>query len=231
MLMHSYMTEISIAHIGWLTKSSLSKHTNGGGPSGLRLAKKCLLKIFSISSLRSARSQCWSSNFIVISRLNWSYFVNTAITGTRKMPHFDCQFIKLCLDDVPFLSRQISPKCFKSSSGRLLTIEMQYLKRNPCECTVTDTERYKPYRMQSLLQFFLLRLLTDKLLHSLQLVFAASLEATRVVENITFMTWKDDFVLDVMLATLRAGSSLSAVTDNLKNKPAQPLGKPRVEPS
>jgi hypothetical protein len=35
-------------------------------------------------------------------------------------------------------------------------------------------------------------------------------------------------VLDVMIAALRAGSSRSAVTD--KNKPAQPLGKPRVEP-
>jgi hypothetical protein len=82
--------------------------------------------------------------------------------------------------------------------------------------------------MQSHFQFPLPRLSTDKLLHSLQLVFAASLEATRVVENIAFMIRKDDFVLDVMLATLRAGSSPSAVTD--KNKPAQPLGKPRVEP-
>jgi hypothetical protein len=42
------------------------------------------------------------------------------------------------------------------------------------------------------------------------------------------MTRKEDFVLDVMLATLRAGSSPSAITD--KNKAAQPLGKPRVEP-
>ena len=156
-----------------------------------------------------------------MSRLNWSYLVNTAITGTRKMPHFDRQFIMWRLD-VPFLSGQISPKCFKSSNGRSLTIEMQYLKTDPCECAVTGTEWYKPYRMQPLLQFLFLRLSTDKFLHSLQLVFAASLEATRVVENITFMTWKIDFVLDVMLATLRAGSSRSAVTD--KNMPAQPLG-------
>src|SRR6267142_3456088 len=34
-------------------------------------------------------------------------------------------------------------------------------------------------------------------------------------------------MLDFMLATLRAGSTRSAVTN--KNKPAQPLGKPRVE--
>jgi hypothetical protein len=72
----------------------------------------------------------------MMSRLNWSYLVNTAITGTRKMPHFARQFIKVCLD-VPFLSGQTSPKCFKSSNGRSLAIETQYLKRNPCECAVT----------------------------------------------------------------------------------------------
>jgi hypothetical protein len=82
-LVHSYATVISIVHVGWLPKSSLSKCTNGGDP--LRLAKKCSLKILSISSLRSAGSRCWSSNFILMSRLNWSYLVNTAITGTRKM--------------------------------------------------------------------------------------------------------------------------------------------------
>src|SRR6267142_2633184 len=105
------------------------------------------------------------------------------------MPPFGRQFVKLCLD-VPFLSGQISSKGFKSSNGRSLAIETQYLKRNPCECecAVTDTERNKPYRVQSHFQFLLLRLSTDKLLHDLQLVFAASLEATRVVENITFMT-------------------------------------------
>ena len=77
----------------------------------------------------------------MISRLNWSYLVNTAITGTRKMPHFDCRLIKFCVEDIPFLSGQISSKCFKSSIGRSLTIETQYLKRNPCECTVMDTNR------------------------------------------------------------------------------------------
>ena len=50
-----------------------------------------------------------------------------------------------------------------------------------------DTARYGPYRVQSHPQFLLLRLSMDKLLHSLQLVFAASLEATRVVENISFI--------------------------------------------
>ena len=90
------------------------------------------------------------------------------------------------------------------------------------------SERYKPYRVQSHLQFLLLRPSTDKLLHNLQLTFAASLEATRVMENITLMTREDDFVFDVMLATLRAGSSRSAITD--KNKLAQPLVKPQVQP-
>jgi hypothetical protein len=39
-------------------------------------------------------------------------------------------------------------------------------------------------------------------LHDLQLVVTASLESARVVENITFMIRKDEFVLDVVLATL-----------------------------
>ena len=95
MLVHSYATEISLLHIGWLTKPSLSKHTNGGDP--WRLAKKCSLKILSISSLRSAGSRCWSSNFIMISRLNWSYLVNTAITGTRKIVSFRSPIHKVVL--------------------------------------------------------------------------------------------------------------------------------------
>jgi hypothetical protein len=61
--------------------------------------------------------------------------------------------------------------------------------------------------VQSHPQFLVLRLSTDKPLHSLQLVFAASLEATRVVENISFMIREDDFILHVVQATLQAGSS------------------------
>jgi hypothetical protein len=98
-----------------------------------------------------------------------------------------------------------------------LTIETQYLKEILVKAQLEVPKGYKPYRVQSLLHFLLLRLLTDKLLHDLQLAFAASLEATRVMEDITLMTCKHYFVLDVMLATLRAGSSRSAITNN--NKP------------
>jgi hypothetical protein len=40
-------------------------------------------------------------------------------------------------------------------------------------------------------------------LHNLQLPVISGLESTGVVENITFMTRKGEFELDIMLATLR----------------------------
>jgi hypothetical protein len=49
----------------------------------------------------------------------------------RDLKIFSCepQFLKSQFD-VPFLSGQISSKYFKSSSGRTLSIGMQYLTRN-----------------------------------------------------------------------------------------------------
>jgi len=49
----------------------------------------------------------------------------------RDLKNSSCQrqFIKLQFD-APFLSGQISSKYFKSSSGRTLSIGMQYLTRN-----------------------------------------------------------------------------------------------------
>jgi len=45
--------------------------------------------------------------------------------------HVSVQLIKLQFRlDMPFLSGQISAKCFKSSEGRSLSIGMQYLRRN-----------------------------------------------------------------------------------------------------
>ena len=85
---HSCGTGISIVHAGWFTKSSLSKHTAGADTGSL--ARYCSLKIFSTSALRSAASvlvsRPWSSNLKLVSRLSWSYLVNTAITGTREIP-------------------------------------------------------------------------------------------------------------------------------------------------
>ena len=51
-------------------------------------------------------------------------------------------------------------------------------------------------------------------MHDLQFVFATSFKSAGVVENIAFVTFEHEFVLDVVLATLQAGSSRSAVTDD-----------------
>jgi hypothetical protein len=61
--------------------------------------------------------------------------------------------------------------------------------------------------MQSIYQSFLLRLAFDKFPYSLQLIFTASLKSTGVVENIAIVVRKDEFVVNVVLATLRAGFS------------------------
>ena len=90
MLVHPCATEMSVAHVGRLTKFSLSKRTNGADL--LRFAKYCSSKTFSTSVLRSAEllvgSRPWSSSLNLTSRLKWSYLVNTAITGTRI--HISC---------------------------------------------------------------------------------------------------------------------------------------------
>jgi len=52
-----------------------------------------------------------------------------------------------------------------------------------------------------------LRLAFDKFLYHLQLVFTAGLKSTGVVENIAVMVREDEFVVDVVLATLQAGFS------------------------
>jgi hypothetical protein len=114
----------------------------------------------------------------------------------------DPELMSLC--DLPFLSGQMSSKCFKSSDGRSLSIGTQYLKRKrtPYEITIADIERCKPYSVQSIVQSPLLRLTTDKLLDNLQLVFIACLESTGIVENITGLICESQFVVDLMLSTL-----------------------------
>ena len=56
--------------------------------------------------------------------------------------------------------------------------------------------------MQSILQPPLLRPTTDKRLHGLQLLFTACLESAGVVEDISFMIRKNDFVLNVVQTML-----------------------------
>ena len=61
--------------------------------------------------------------------------------------------------------------------------------------------------MQSILQSVLLRLAFDKLLYNLQLAFTARLKSAGVMENVAIMVRKDEFVVNVVLATLQAGLS------------------------
>jgi hypothetical protein len=76
-----------------------------------------------------------------------------------------------------------------------------------------QTERNKPYGVQSILQSALLRPTSDKALHGLQLVCTATLESTGVVENITIMLWEHNLMLDVMFATLHKPDPEISTTD------------------
>jgi hypothetical protein len=58
-------------------------------------------------------------------------------------------------------------------------------------------------------------------LDSLQLFFTARLKSAGVVENISIVIREDEFILNVVMATLSTESLLSAVVD--KNMGIQPL--------
>jgi hypothetical protein len=81
-------------------------------------------------------------------------------------------------------------------------------------------QRNKPYCVQSVLQLALSRFVTNELLNNLQLVFTARFKSAGVVEDITVVVGENEFVVDVMHATLEAASSRSAVTN--KNNPDLP---------
>ena len=117
-----------------------------------------------------------------------------------------------------FLSGQILLKFAKSSDGRALSIGTQYLKNKACKVVITGTETNKPYCVQSLRQFPLLRPTTDKILQNLQRRVTPSFNSLGVVENKTIVLCEGNFVLDLVQATLRVGSSRSAIAD--KDKPA-----------
>ena len=68
-------------------------------------------------------------------------------------------------------------------------------------------QKDKPDCVQSVLQSFLLRFAFDKFLYSLQLAFTACLKSARVVENIAIMIREDEFIVDIVLATLQVGFS------------------------
>jgi len=123
---------------------------------------------------------------------------------------------------MPFLSGQIFVKCFESSDGLSLSIGMQYLGEEKRSISMTvDTVKNQPYCMQPIPQSFLSRLASDKFLDSLQLVFTACLESAGVVENVSIVVREDKFILNVVMATLSAGSLLLAVS--AKNMAIEPL--------
>ena len=59
--------------------------------------------------------------------------------------------------------------------------------------------------MQPIPQSLLPRLASDKFLDSLEFVFTARLKSAGVVKNISMMVCEDEFILNVMVATLPAG--------------------------
>ena len=61
--------------------------------------------------------------------------------------------------------------------------------------------------MQSIFQQLLLRLVFDKFFYNFQLVYTARLKSARVVENIAIVVREDEFVVDVVFATLKVGFS------------------------
>ena len=84
--------------------------------------------------------------------------------------------------------------------------------------------------MQSILQSLLPRLTDDKFTNNLQLVYAFILKTAGVMENVTVVVGEDEFVLDVMQATLHEGRPRSAITGTNKSEPAQPPLWGRAQP-
>jgi len=68
-------------------------------------------------------------------------------------------------------------------------------------------------------------------LHDLQFILATSLESAGVVENITIMAFKNEFVIDTMETTLQPRLSWSQSAIANKNMLVQPQLKDQVEPN
>ena len=75
--------------------------------------------------------------------------------------------------------------------------------------------------MQPILQSLRPRLASDKPLDSLQFFVTARLKSAGVVENISIVICKYEFILNIVMATLSTEASLSAIAD--QNLGIQPL--------
>ena len=84
---------------------------------------------------------------------------------------------------------------------------MQYLKSSHYLVNLQlyncRSVKNKPDRVQSIFQSFLFRLAFDKFLNDVQFVFATRLKSAGVVENIARMVREDEFVVDLVFATLQ----------------------------
>ena len=69
--------------------------------------------------------------------------------------------------------------------------------------------------MQPIPQSLLPHLANDKFLDGLQLVCAACLKSTGVMENISIVVREGEFIVDIVKATLSTGSSRSAVSERI----------------
>ena len=76
--------------------------------------------------------------------------------------------------------------------------------------------------MQPIFQSLLARPSSDEFSHDLQLIFTTSLKPTGVVENITIVSFKNEFVIDIMVATLQSQLSVTSAVADSPTRYAQP---------
>src|SRR6267142_1089258 len=132
--------------------------------------------------------------------------------------------------DVPFLSGQISSKCFKSRDGRSLSIGMQYLKSKSYEFATVRTQRNQT--ISPVIYPSVASLATyerQNFAQSRALLYShPQIRASRGKRNRRGLERRVRARCHARHAAAQVRSSRSAITN--KNKPAEPLVKARAEP-
>jgi hypothetical protein len=129
MLVHSYRTEIKMG-VNCLKEVRTLQENKWWGS-----AKACQIVSIKHTFHLGVKVSVWIATFVL--QLHLDVALELIIFGENryyrnlKIYHMSIKFIKHQLNlDMPFLSGQISPKCFISSDGRSFSIGMQYLRRN-----------------------------------------------------------------------------------------------------
>ena len=129
MLVHSYWTEIKM-RVNWLKKVPTLQADKWWGS-----AKAAQIILIKHTFHFGVKVSFWVTT--VIPQLHLDVALELVIFREDcdyrdlKSHHTSVELQKHRLNlDMPFLSGQISPKCFNSSDGRLCSIEMQYLRRD-----------------------------------------------------------------------------------------------------